>query len=129
MGLDKAPFWLEFCHAGVDDADDDEDTSLAGVHDKDTSLAGVPVPMTAITTSTDNDSDAKSDHNSIDPNKADDNSSKASVHSTRSHICIHSATSEPPEHPLDQENNLSKDQTKPDDVELPKLEAQLPILH
>ena len=82
--------------AGVDDADDDEDTSLTGVHDKDTSLAGVPVPMTTITTNTDNDSDAKSDHNSIDPNKADDNSSKASVHSTRSHICIHSATSEPP---------------------------------
>ena len=62
--------------AGVDDADD-EDTSLAGVHDKDTSLAGVPVPNTTIMTNADDDSDAESDHNSIDPNKADDNSSKA----------------------------------------------------
>ena len=62
------------------------------------------------------------------PNKADDNLSKASVHSTGSLISIHSATSEPPQHPLDEENNLSEDQTKPDDVELPELETQLPIL-
>ena len=113
--------------AGVDDADD-EDTSFAGVHDEDTSFAGVPVPSTTITTNADDNSDAESDHNSIDPNKADDNSSKASVHSTRSHLSIHSATSEPPQHPPDEEDNLSKDQTKPDDIELPKLETQVPIL-
>ena len=72
-------------------------------------------------TNTDNDSDAESDHNSINPNKADDNSSKASVHSTGSHIPIHSTTSEPPHHPLDEE--------EPDDVELPELETQVPILN
>ena len=64
--------------AGVDDADDE-----------DTSLAGVPVPNTTTTTTTDNDSDTESDHNSIDPNEADDNSSKASIHSTGNHVCIH----------------------------------------
>ena len=54
--------------AGVDDSDDeDEDTSLAGVHDEDTSLAGVPVPNTTITTNADNDSDTKSNHNSVTP--------------------------------------------------------------
>ena len=66
--------------AGVDDIDD-AGTSLTGVHDADTSLAGVPVPNTTITTNDDNDSDAESDHNSVDPNKANDNSSKASIHS------------------------------------------------
>ena len=86
----------------MDDADD-KDTSHAGVHDEDTSLAGVPVPNTTIVTNTDDDLDAESDHNSIDPNDADDNSSKASIHSTRSHISIHSSTSEPPQHPLDEE--------------------------
>ena len=92
---------------GVDHIDD-EDTSFAGVHDEEAST--------------------ESDHNSIDPKEADDNSSKASVHSTRSHISVHSATSEPPQHPLDEENNLSKDQTKPDNIELPELETQVPIL-
>ena len=96
--------------AGVDDTDDeDEDTSLAGVHDKDYSLAGVPVPNTTITTNADDALDTESDHYSIDPNEANDNSSKASIHSTRSHISIHSATGEPPQHPPDEENNLSKD--------------------
>ena len=33
--------------AGVDD-DDDEDTSLAGVHGNNTSLAGVPIPTTTV---------------------------------------------------------------------------------
>ena len=82
---------------GVDDADD-EDTSFAGVHNKDTSFAGVPVPNTTATISTnaDDNSDAESGHNSIDCNEADDNSSKASIHSTGSHLSIHSATSEPP---------------------------------
>ena len=63
--------------AGVDDADD-----------KDTSLAGVPVPNTTVATKADNDSDAECNHNSVDPNEADDNSSKASVHSTRSHLYL-----------------------------------------
>ena len=86
--------------AGLDDADDeDKDTCLAGVHDEDTSsLAGVPVPNTTIMTNADDESDAESDHNSVDPNEASDNSSKASVHSTGSHICVHSVTSEPAQH-------------------------------
>ena len=86
-------------------------------------------PNTTIATNADDNSDAESDHNSIDPNEANDNSSKASIHSTRSHLSIHSATSEPPQHPLDEEDNLSKDQTELDDVELPKLETQVPVLH
>ena len=93
--------------AGVDDTDDEE-TSFAGVHDEETSLAGVPVPNTTVMTNADDDSDTESDHNSVDPNKTNDNSSKASVHSTGSHISIHSATSEPPQHPLDEENNFPK---------------------
>ena len=108
--------------AGVDDTDD-KDSSFAGVHDENTSLEGVPVPNTTVTTimiNADDDSDAESNHNSIDPNEANDNSSKASVHSTRSHIYIHSATSEPPQHPLDEE--------EPDNIELPELETQVPIL-
>ena len=40
--------------------------------------------------------DIESNHNSIDPNEADENSSKASVHCTRSHVSVHSATSKPP---------------------------------
>ena len=117
--------WLSGC---LDDTDD-EDTSFAGVHDEDTSFAGVPVPITSITTNADDNLDAESDHNSIDPNEADDNSSKASIHSTGSHFSIHSATSETPQHPLDEEDNLSEDQTEPDDIELPELETQVPILH
>ena len=113
--------------AGVDDADD-KDTSFSGVHDKDASLARVPIPNTTVTINTDDNLDTESDHNSIDPNEANDNSSKASIHSTRSHISIDSATSEPPQHPLDEENNLSKDQTELDDVEFPKLETQVPVL-
>ena len=68
--------------AGVDDADD-KDTSFAGVHNKDISLAGVPVPNTTITTNAYDNLDTESDQNSIDPNEANDNSSKASVHSTK----------------------------------------------
>ena len=96
--------------AGVDDDDDD-----------DTSLAGVPIP---ITTNDDddnnNDSDAESDHNSVDPNEADENSSKASVHSTRSHIPVHSTTSDPPQHPLDEEEAY--------DILLPELETRVPAI-
>ena len=113
--------------AGVDDTDD-KDTSFAGVHNENTSFAGVPVPSTTMMTNADDNSDTESNHNSIDPNKANNNSSKASVHSTGSHLSVHSATSEPPQHPLDEEDNLSEDQTKLDNVELPKLETQVPIL-
>ena len=60
---------------------------------------------------------------------ADDNSSKASIHSSRTHISIHSSSSEQPQHPPDEDNNLPEDQTKLEDVELPKLETQVPILH
>ena len=74
-------------------------------------------------TNTDDNSDAETDHNSIDPNETNDNSSKASVHSTGSHFSVHRATSEPPQHPLGEEYNLSEDQTKLDDVELPELET------
>ena len=78
--------------AGVndDDKDNDEHTSLAGVHDEDT----------------------ESNHNSIDPNEANDNSMKASIHSTRSHMSVHSATNEPPQHPPDEEDNLNRKCTK-----------------
>ena len=95
--------------AGEDDDDEenDEHTSLPGVHDKDT----------------------ESDHNSIDPNEADNKTSKASIHSTGSHISVHSATSEPPQHPPDEEDNLSQDQTESVDVEIPELETQVPVLH
>ena len=62
--------------AGVDD-NNDKDTSLAGVEGNDTSLAGVPIPTTMVVTNDDNDLDAGSDHNSIDPSKANENSSTA----------------------------------------------------
>ena len=52
--------------------------------------------------------------------KVNDNSSKASIHSTRSHIPVHSTTSEPPQHPPDEEET--------DDIESPELETQVPIL-
>ena len=81
----------------------------------------VMVPKTTIMTNNDDDLDTESDHNSVDPNNADNNSSIPSVHSTGSHIPIHSTTSEPPHHPLD-EKEL-------DDIELPELEAEVPVLH
>ena len=99
------------------------------MHDEDTCFAGVPVPNTTIVTNTDDNSDAEYDHNSIDPNEANNNSSKTSIHCTRSLLSIHSATREPPHHPPDEKDNLSKDQPKLDDIELPELEAQVPILH
>ena len=83
-------------------------------------FAGVPIPTTTIMTSDNNESDAESDHNSIDPNKADDNSSKAPVCSTKSHILVYSMTSEPPQHPLEED--------EPDDIDLPELETQVPVL-
>ena len=110
--------------AGVDEynEDNDEDTSLAGVHDEDTSITGVPIPNTqAATTATsaDNELDTEPNHDSIEPNEADNISSKVSVHSTGSHISIHIDTSEPPHPPLNKELN---------DVELPEPETQVPKL-
>ena len=102
------------------DGDDDEDTSHAGVQGNNTSLVGVPIPTTTVMPHKDNDSDGESDHNSIDPNESDENSSNASVHSTGSHVPVHSTTSEPPQHPPYEE--------EPDDIELPELETQVPIL-
>ena len=106
--------------AGVDDGNDN-DTSLAGVQGDDTSLAGVPIPIT--TTNDEDASDAESDHNSVDPNEADDNSSKASIHSTRSQAPVHTTTDEPPQLPPDEEE---PDNT--DDTQLPQLETQVPVV-
>ena len=90
------------------------------MQNEDTSLAGVPVPNTTVTINTDDDLDTESNHNSIDPSEAENNSSKASIHSTESHMPIHSRTGEPPQHPPDEEEL--------DDTELPELETQVPIL-
>ena len=79
-------------------------------------------------TNADDNSDTKSDQNSVDPNEANNNSCKASIHSTGSYICIDSTTSEPPQHALDEETNLSEDQTEPDDIELPEMETNVPML-
>ena len=95
----------------------------------DTSLARVPtptntvvtIPTNTVATNDNDDLDTESDHNSIDPNKANKHSSKASIHSTRSHAPVHNTTDEPPQHPLE-EDEL-------DDIELPELEAQVPVLH
>ena len=62
--------------AGGDDVDNKEDTSIAGVYDQDA------------------ESSAESNHNSVDPNKDDGNSSKLYVHSSRSQISIHSTNNE-----------------------------------
>ena len=103
---------------GVDD-DDDDNTSLAGVQGDDTSLAGVPITMMS-NDNDDDDSDIESDHNSVHPNEANDDSSKASVNSTRRQAPVHSMNSEPPHHPLD-EDEL-------DNVQLSELEKQVPVL-
>ena len=97
--------------AGVDDDDNEEDTSIAGVYDQDTEL------------------DAESNHNSIDPNKDDDNSSKASIHSNGSQISIHSATNETQEHSPSEEDNPSQEQSEPVKKEVHELETQVPVLH
>ena len=106
--------------AGVDD--DDDDTSLVGVQGDDTSLAGVPIPI-MINNANDDNSDAESDHNSVDPNEANDNSSKASLHSTRIQAPVHNTTDEPPQLPPDEEelDNM-------DDTQLPEQETQVPTL-
>ena len=67
----------------------------------DTSLAGVPIPI--VSNNNNDDSDAESNHNSVDPNEANDNSSKASIHSTGSHTPVYNTTDEPPQLPLDGE--------------------------
>ena len=104
------------------DDNDDDDTSLAGVQGNNTSLAEVPIP---VTTNDDNDhSDTESNHNSIDSNEVDDNSSKAYIHSTISQAPVHTTTDEPLQLLLDEEelDNI-------DDTQLPELETQVPILH
>ena len=107
--------------AGVDD-DIDDNTSLAGVQGNDTSLAGVLIPI-AINNTDDDNSDAESNHNSVDPNEADDNSNKVSLHSTRSQAPVHNTTDEPPQLPPDEEELDNMDDTK-----LPELETQVPTL-
>ena len=84
-----------------DNDNNDEDTSLTGVQGDDTSLAGVPIPI--LTNNDDDGLDSESDHNSIDPNDIDNNSSKASVHSPGSHAQVHNMTDEPTQLPLDEE--------------------------
>ena len=98
---------------------DDDDTSLAGVQGDDTSLAGVPIPV-MINDDKEDNSDAESNHNSANPNEADNNSSKASMHSTRSQAPAHSLSDEPPHLPPDEEDT--------DDTQPPKLETHVPIL-
>ena len=113
-----------------DDNDDDtslagvqgDDTSLAGVQGDDTSLAGVLIPV-MINNANDDNSDAESDHNSIDPNVANDNSSKPCLHSTGSQAPLHNTTDEPPQLPPAEEE---LDNT--DDAQLPELETQVPTL-
>ena len=90
------------------------------VQGNDTSLAGVSIPITTNDNDANDHSDVESNHNSIDPNKSDDNSSKASIHSTRSHAPVHNMTDEPPQLPLDEEEL--------DNTQLPELETQVPIL-
>ena len=92
--------------AGVND-DNDNDTALAGVTNDDNEA----------------DSDAESDHNSIDPNKANGNSSKASLHSTRSQAPVHNMNDEPPQLPPDEEEPDDMDNTQ-----LPEMETQVPVL-
>ena len=43
------------------------------VHFLSTSFAGVPIPKTTVMTNADNNPDAESDHNSIDPHEANNN--------------------------------------------------------
>ena len=71
-----------------------------------------------MTNDNDDDLDAESNHNFIDPNKADDSSSNASMHSTRSHTHVHNMTDEPPQQPPDEE--------EPDHTELPEMETKFP---
>ena len=106
---------------GVDDNNDD-DTYLAGVQDDDTYLAGVPIPIMINNADKDN-LGTESSHNSIDPNKADNNSSKASLHRARSQAPVHNTTDEPPQLPPDEEELDNTDNTQ-----LPGLETQVPTL-
>ena len=57
----------------------------------------------------------------LTPMRLDDNSSKASIHSTRSHAPVHNTTDEPPPHHPDEEEL--------DDIQLPELETQVPVLY
>ena len=92
------------------------------VRGDNTTLAGVPIPI-MINGNDDDNSDKQSDHNSIDPSKADDNLSKVSLHSAGSQAPVHNVTDEPPQ--------LRPDEEEPDnmdDTQLPELETQVPTL-
>ena len=79
--------------------------------------------MTYLYDSDDDNSDAESNHNSVDPNEANDNSSRASLHSTGSQAPVHNTTDEPPQLPPDEEelDNM-------DDTQLPEPETQVSTL-
>ena len=86
------------------------------------SLAGVLIPI--ITNDDDEaDLDTKSNHNSVDPNEADDNSSIASLHSTGSQAPVHITNDEPSQLPLEEEEADDMD-----DTQIPEMETQVPIL-
>ena len=72
----------------------------------------------------DDNLDAESNHNSVDPNEVDDNSSKASICSTGNQAPVHNMTDEPPQLPPNEEelDNM-------DDAQLHELETQVPTLH
>ena len=91
-------------------------------NDDDTSLAQVPIPI-AMTNDNDH-SNAECDHNSIDPNEVDDNSSKTSVQSSRSQAPAHTTNDEPPQLPPEEEEPGNIDNTH-----LPELDTQDPVLH
>ena len=70
-------------------------------------------------TNADNNLDAESDHNSVDPTSIQAKHLYTALEATYpftvplvNHHNILSATSEPPQHPPGEENNLSKDQTE-----------------
>ena len=71
----------------------------------------------------DDHSDVESNNNSVDHNEVANNSSIASIHSTRSQAPVHTTTDEPPQLPPEQEEPDNMD-----DTQLPELETQVPVL-
>ena len=69
-------------------------------------------------------SDAKSDHNSVYPNEADNDSSKASLHSTGSQAPVHNMNDEPPQLPPDEEELDNVDNM--DDKQLLEMKPKFP---
>ena len=67
-------------------------------------------------------SDTESNQNSVDQNEADNDSSKASIHSTRSQAPVHITNDEPPQLPPNEE-----EMDDMDDTQLPEMETQFPI--